>query len=263
MALPPYQDTLPEEARVNELFDLDLRRDKLHEQVADRVQELIVAQSLRPGDKLPSERELAEQLGISRTVVREAIRTLCERGLVEVKPGCGTYVQALNPKDAVASIELLLKSRQSVECLDNLYEIRRMIEIEVAGLAAERATEGDVAALEAAIEGMTANVGDPDGFTECDLAFHGALAAATHNDLFSALLSPISNLWLEVILISYHAPGAPEAGITHHVGILNRVKERDAEQARQAMRAHILESQNLVEAVRKQMGAAGASDQTN
>ena len=75
------------------MFDFSLRRDKLYQQVADRIQQLIAEDALRPGDKLPGERELAERMGVSRTVVREAIRALSVRGLVKVKPGCGTYVQ--------------------------------------------------------------------------------------------------------------------------------------------------------------------------
>jgi GntR family transcriptional repressor for pyruvate dehydrogenase complex len=238
---------------VSDIFELSLHRARLYEQIADQIQDLIVARSLQPGDKLPSERELAEQLGISRTVVREAIRTLSVRGLVKVKPGCGTYVQALSPAAALASIELLLRLRHTPESLDNLYEIRRMVEIEIAGLAAERATKEDCAALEAAIDGMIANIDDPEPFTNHDMTFHSALAAATHNDFFSALLSPISNLWLEVILISYHAPGAAEEGLGHHRNILRWVKERDPEQARGAMRAHIRHSQKQVEAVRKRI----------
>jgi GntR family transcriptional repressor for pyruvate dehydrogenase complex len=239
---------------VSEPLDLSLRRDRLHKQIADQIQDLIVARSLRPGDKLPSERELADQLGISRTVVREAIRTLSVRGLVRVKPGCGSYIEALTPDAALASIELLLRLRQTPQLLDNLYEIRRMVEIEIAGLAAERATSQDLAALEAALEGMAAARGRPELFTEHDLAFHSALAKATHNDLFSTLLSPIANLWLELILISYHAPGAAQQGIDHHRAILSALRGRNRERARDAMRAHIQDSQGQVEVVRNHIG---------
>ena len=234
-----------------DIFELSLHRDRLYKQIADQLQGLIVARSLQPGDKLPSERELAEQLGISRTVVREAIRTLSVRGLVKVKPGCGTYVQALSPDAAMASIELLLKLRHTPESLGNLYEIRRMVEIEIAGLAAERATDEDCAGLGAAIEGMVANMDDPKAFTDHDLAFHAALATATQNDLFGALLSPISNLWLDVILISYHAPGAAAEGVEYHRELLDSIKQRDRERARQVMQAHIRHSQTQVETVRE------------
>ena len=91
---------------MGELFSFDLQRDQLSMQVADRLQHLIVAESLKLGDQLPGERELAKRLGVSRTVVREALRVLADRGLLKVKQGCGTFVCDLSPKDAAAPIEL-------------------------------------------------------------------------------------------------------------------------------------------------------------
>jgi GntR family transcriptional repressor for pyruvate dehydrogenase complex len=234
-------------------FSFPLYRDTLYEQVADQIQELIVAESLRPGDKLPCERDLAERLGVSRTVVREAIRALCVRGLVKVKAGRGTYVQQPTPKDMAAPIGLLLKLRQCPDTLNDLYEARCMIEVECAGLAAERATDEDCAALEADIEEMKAHVADAEEFIRRDLAYHSSLADATHNDLFSVLLSVISDLWLEVALLTYQAPGAAESGLKHHRKILQRIKERDAEGARRAMRDHIRHSRNLAEAARERV----------
>jgi GntR family transcriptional repressor for pyruvate dehydrogenase complex len=238
---------------MSEKFDFPLRRDRLYTQVADQIEELIVAESLRTGDKLPSERELAERLDVSRTVVREAIRVLSVRGLLEVKPGCGTYVREPSPKDAAAPIELLLKLRQCPDFFTNLYEIRQMIEVEIAGLAAERATDQDYVALEAAIEGMAAHVDDPQQFVRYDLAFRSALAAATHNDLFSVLLGATEDLWFKGGLLAYQAPGAAEDGLAHHRMILQRVTERDPEKARRAIRDHIRHSRRLVEAVRRRL----------
>jgi len=235
------------------MFAFPLHRDKLYKQVADQIQGLIVAESLCPGDKLPSERELAERLGVSRPVIREAIRALCVRGLVKVKSGCGTYIQELSPRNAAAPIELFLRLRQTTSSFDNLYEVRRMIEVEIAGLAAERAVEEDYAAMEAAIEEMIAHQDDPGRYVQYDLAFHSALSVATHNDLFAVLLSPISDLLLEAVRLSYHAPGAVEEGLAHHRNILNWVKRRDPQRARQAMRDHIRHAQALVEVVRKQV----------
>lgn len=234
-------------------FDFDLCYDKLYKQVADQIQEMVISEALRPGDKLPGERELAEQLGVSRTVVREAIRLLSVRGLVEVKAGCGTYVREPSPKDAAAPIELLLKLRQCPDLIDHLYEIRHMIEVEIAGLAAERATEEDCAEMAAAIEGMAAHAGDPEQFIQYDLAFHSALAAATGNDLFSVLLHAIGDLWSKGVLLAYQAPGAAEDALGHHCNVLQQVRERDPDEARQAMREHIRHSQSLIEAVRHQL----------
>ncbi|NLE45730.1 MAG: FadR family transcriptional regulator [Chloroflexi bacterium] len=234
---------------MTDMFDFHLQRDRLYEQVADQILELISCESLRPGDKLPGERELAEKLEVSRTVIREAIRSLHVRGVVKVKPGCGTYVQALSGTDAAASLHLMLKLRQSRDTIDDLYEIRKMIEVEIAGLAAERATPEDLAALDATVEGMVASMDDPAEFTQHDMSFHATLAAATHNELFSVLLSPISNLRLDAIRTSLQAPRAAEDGLHHHRSILARVKEGDPTGARQAMCDHIDHSQSQVRSV--------------
>ena len=232
---------------MEDLFDLSIRRERLYKQVADQIQALIVADSLHPNDKLPSERDLAERLGISRTVVREAIRTLSVRGLVQVKPGCGTYVRELRPEDAMAPLKLLLKLRQTAGSLQNLYEVRRMLEVEIAGLAAERATEEDCAALQATIDGLVANADDLQEATQHDMAFHTKLADATHNELFSLMLSMTASLWLNAIRLSYEMPGAAQDGASHHTSILRQVMSRDLHGARQAMLAHIRHSQRMIE----------------
>jgi GntR family transcriptional repressor for pyruvate dehydrogenase complex len=240
---------------MDEMFEFPLKRDKLYKQVADRIQNLIVADSVRPGDKLPGERELAERMGVSRTVIREAIRVLSDRGLVRVKSGCGTYVRELSHKDAAASIELFLKLRQSPESFQHAYEVRRMIEVEAAGLAAQRADLEDYTAMEAAIEGMATHRNEPEAYAESDFAFHAAVAAATHNELFGVLLSPISELLEEMVRISLDAPNAADEGLTHHHNILKQIKSRDAEKARQAMRDHLNHARGLIETVQNRMNA--------
>jgi GntR family transcriptional repressor for pyruvate dehydrogenase complex len=242
-----------ETMQVDEMFEFSLRRDKLYKQVADRIQQLILAQSLRPGDKLPGERELAEQMDVSRTVVREALRVLSDRGLVKVKSGCGTYIRELSAQDATASLELFIKLKSSPARLENLYQVRRMIEVEAAGLAAQRATEKDLEAVEAAIEGMAAHQDDPQEYARWDLAFHKAIVTATGNDLFSVLITPISDLLQEMVRVSLGAPGAIADGLAYHRQILECIKDRDQDRARQAMRAHLDHARGLVETVRTQV----------
>jgi GntR family transcriptional repressor for pyruvate dehydrogenase complex len=234
---------------MTEVFDFSLQRDKLSEQVAEQIQEWILADSLKPGDKLPPERELAERIGVSRAVVREAIGALSIQGLVKVKPGCGTYVQALNVQDAAASIELYLKLRQTPQSFRDIYEVRSMLEVEAAGLAAHRATEADRAALESALDDMVAHHDDPGRYVASDLAFHASLVAATHNELFSVLFGPLASRMQEIVQISFREPGAVSGGLTHHRNILESIEQRDPERARQAMRDHLKHAQALVEDV--------------
>jgi GntR family transcriptional repressor for pyruvate dehydrogenase complex len=237
---------------VSELFDFSLQRDRLYTQVANRIEQLIIDESLHPGDRLPSEREMAERMGVSRTVVREAIRVLGVRGLVKVKTGCGTYVQEPSARDAAASIERFLRLRQTSEPLAHIHEVRSMIEIETAGLAAVRATDDDLARLLCTIDGMSASRNDLTAYIEYDHAFHKGLAEATHNSLFNVLLGPISDLLHQVILVSVQAPDAVEAGLSHHRNILAQVQQHDPGAARQAMQEHLAEARNLIETVQQQ-----------
>ena len=237
---------------MSELFDFRLQRDRLYTQVADQIEQLIADESLRPGDKLPGERDMADRMGVSRTVVREAIRVLGDRGLIVVKTGCGTYVQEPSGRAAAASIERYLKLRQPSEPFTHVHEVRSMIEVETAGLAAERATDDDLDRLQSTIEGMAANRNDLHEYIKQDQAFHEGLAEATHNGLFNVLLSPISDLLHQVIVVSVQAPGALNAGINHHRDILEQVRRHDSRAARQAMREHLAEARNLVETAQQQ-----------
>jgi DNA-binding FadR family transcriptional regulator len=109
--------------------------------------------------------------------------------------------------------------------------------------------------MEAAIAGMQACRESPEQYTEYDVAFHTAVATATHNDLINVLLRPISDLLMEMVRVSLGASRAVEEGLAHHRNILARIKERDAEGARQAMREHLKHAQGLVETVRNTVGA--------
>ena len=241
---------------MSEVFDFSLQRDKLSEQVADQIQEWIIADSLKPGDRLPPERELAERIGVSRTVVREAIGALSIQGLVKVKPGCGTYVQELDVQDAAASIKLYLKLRQTPQSYRDIYEVRSMLEVEAAGLAAQRATDEDRAALESALDDMAAHQDDPGRYVASDLAFHASLAAATHNELLSVLFGPLASRMQEIVQISFREPGAVSGGLTHHRNILDSVRQQNPDRARQAMRDHLGHAQALVEAVQAKLASA-------
>jgi len=234
---------------MTEVFEFSLSRNRLSEQVANQLQQLIVDESLVPGDKLPGERELAQTLGVSRTVVREALRVLGVRGLVRVKPGCGSFVRELSLEDATAPMELFFRLQQAPDSLKNLMEVRRLIEVEVASLAAERATEEDLTRLASSIEEMEGLRGEEDRIPGADLAFHLLIADATHNPLFPLLLSPITDLLSEAIAISYRAPGASDSGLAHHRSIVLWLRAHDAERARDAMCRHIDESERLIRRV--------------
>lgn len=211
-----------------------------------------MGESLSPGDKLPAERDLAERLNVSRTVVREALRTLSIRGLVEIKPGSGTYVAELTSDATETAFSLLLQSRRGGDSFRDLYEIRRMIEVEVAGMAAERATEADIEAMEEAIHKMADNVDSPAQFTQYDLDFHSSLVAAADNQLIPVLLDPIVDRLLSFRLVAYRydREGAIDGALVHHRSILAHVKAHDPAGARQTMSDHLRQAETLMEAMR-------------
>lgn len=239
-----------------------LHRDALHTQIADRIEQMIITESLNPGDRLPGERDLAEGLNVSRAVVREALRTLSGRGLINVRPGSGAYVQEPSPQDAAAPLELLLRLQQrpdgivDVRDLRNLFEIRRTLEIEIAGFAAKRATTEDLAAMEAAIERMVMHVDATRRFMGDDQAFHLALANATQNRLFSVLLTPISGLLVRMCR-RYATRALIEVSLSKHRQILDRVEEKDPEGASEIMRDHIDEAERMMVASWEEDGEVG------
>jgi len=230
--------------------NFSMRRSTLHKQVAEKLQQLMISESLLPGHKLPSERALAERLDVSRTVIREAMRVLSAQGLLEVKPGSGTYIRELSLNDAAASIGLYLDMHQVQNHYKDLMEIRRTLEIEIVGLAAERASGEDIVALETAVEEIERNREDAETFIRADLAFHECLAKATHNVLYSILLAPIADLQLKFRLAAYkHDQQATvEGALDYHRRILERVRDQDTEGARQVMQDHLDQAQRVIEA---------------
>jgi GntR family transcriptional repressor for pyruvate dehydrogenase complex len=235
---------------MNEKLDFVVRRDRLYEQVADQILELIIDDQISLGDRLPSERELAELLGVSRPVIREAIRSLGVRGVVAVKQGSGTFVTQPSASDVSASINLLLRLRNHQDSFVDLFEVRNALEVAIAGSAAVHATAKDIVAIEATIVGMERGGSSASSFSMYDVAYHDALAAATHNDLFALLLSPIADLLHDCRLVAFHhdADESLRGGLMHHREILDRIRRGDAEGARAAMGLHLEQARAVFEA---------------
>lgn len=224
-------------------------RERLSDQVAAQLQELIASGRVRAGEKLPSERELCELLGVSRTVVREAVRALASKRLVEVRPGGGAVVRA--PDAALVSELMTLMLRgDSAATFGHVHEVRRLLEVEVAGLAAERRDEVDLGALEACLAAMREHAGDPPRWAAADVAFHAALADATHNPLYGVLLASIAELLMEVRLTGARLPETPELAYRHHHQIVERVRAGDRPGARAAMQDHLRESETTFQRAR-------------
>ncbi len=211
---------------------------RLYEQIVQQIEESILKGALKEGDQLPAERELAQQFGVSRTAVREAVKTLREKGLVEAYPGRGTFITNGTSQAIRQSLDLMIKIGQPDGSLQ-LAEVRTILEPEIAALAATRIEEQHLAMMREAIGVMESALKDPDAYIEADLDFHLALAEAAANPLILSLLDSIVGLLREQRLGIFYVEGGPERGQFHHKRILEAVEKRDAEKARAAMKEHL------------------------
>jgi GntR family transcriptional regulator, transcriptional repressor for pyruvate dehydrogenase complex len=216
----------------------------------------IIARGLKPGDRLPSERELGEQFGVSRTVIREAVRALAAKGMIEARTGSGLRVAAVNAAAVTESMRLFLHGHDGID-YEQVHEVRTMLEIQVAGLAAARAGDEDVEALNELCERMAAAGDDSEASSREDVAFHRAVAEATHNPLYVIMLDSIGDVMLEIRRVTLALPGRPEKGLKAHRRILTRIAAHDAPGARDAMRKHLADSWRVWQMLQRAGGNGG------
>jgi GntR family transcriptional regulator, transcriptional repressor for pyruvate dehydrogenase complex len=215
-----------------------VRSSRLYEQIVQQVEDSIQKGALKLGDQLPPERELAQQFGVSRTAVREAVKALREKGLVEAYPGRGTFITGGTSYSIRQSLDRMMKMGQA-EGSAFLAEVREILEPEIAALAAKRADQENLAAMREEIAEMDAAKKDPDAFIEADLDFHLALAEAAANPIILSLIDSIVGLLREQRMRIFHVEGGPERGQYHHKRIMEAVEKNDPLGAREAMKAHL------------------------
>src|SRR6266849_492188 len=215
-----------------------VRTSRLYEQIVQQIEESILKGALKPGDQLPAERDLAQRFGVSRTAVREAVKALREKGLVEAYSGRGTFITDGTSQAVRQSLDLMVKIGQP-EGSQYLAELRAILEPEIAALAAARAQESDLATMREAVAVMDRAGRDPDAYIEADLDFHLSLAEAAANPLILSLIDSIVGLLREQRLRIFKVEGGPERGQFHHKRILEAMEQRDPEKVRDAMRAHL------------------------
>lgn len=222
------------------------RNQKLSIQVADRIEYLILDGKIRPEQRIPTERILGDTFQVSRTVVREAIRILEARGLLVSKAGSGTYVRALQEKDVSHSLGLYISTQQGQNfSLKSLIEVRQVLEIQIAGFAAERATNQDVIKLKSILDLMCESKKDARAFAKWDLQFHLQIAKASGNSLFGILIEPLTEALLELIWAGSISPGAVDEACQFHQDIFTSIKNRDVEGAKISMHNHLIQSQRV------------------
>jgi GntR family transcriptional regulator, transcriptional repressor for pyruvate dehydrogenase complex len=226
------------------------REPKLADRATLQLQSLILGRTFQPGDRLPSERELGERLGVSRTVVREALRTLSTKGLVEVRDGAGAYVRA--PSTDLVS-ELLGICVSHMETGDvtsgNILEMRRILEIEMAGLAAERRGSDDLTELERLLDVMARPGSSRERWAKADYAFHDRVAVASKNPLFPIVLRSISDVLMRARLLGIRLPDYQAKALHHHRNVYEAMRAGSPDKARAAMADHLREAEQTMRRV--------------
>ncbi len=218
--------------------DVPDRRRSLTDQVRDALAERIVADRMQPGDRLPTERELIDEFGVSRTVVRDAVSRLRVEGVVESRQGAGVFVR--NPALPQSPPEAIETLSSIIETL----EVRTAIEIEAARLAAARGSPAQIAEIGLTLEEMRA-ASAPEAAEAADLAFHRAIAAATNNRRFAEFFDFLGQRTIprtQLRLLRQAAPPSRQYArrlIAEHAAIHEAIEARAPDASGQAMRFHM------------------------
>jgi len=228
-----------------------IKRTSLSSEIVEQIIDLISRAELKPGEQLPSERELCKIFGVGRTSIREAIRSLTTMGVLDGRVGRGTFVcNNSNYLERTLQWGFLLDQNS----IQDLVETRLMLECETARLAADRATTGELEEIEKAYGEMVAAGDDTDQFLQADLRFHLLIGKATQNSILNRLLGMTRSSLQEWIRAALHKPSPTETRkrvsltLRQHCEILDALKNRDAVRAGEAIREHIVSSIADVEA---------------
>ena len=232
---------MPEET-VQSGFE-SIRRNKVYEEVARQLERMIL-KKLHPGDKLPSERELAESLGVSRSSIRDAIRSLELVGLVEPRQGSGTVVREISADTVMNPLTNVL--RHKVELVMELIDFRKMLEPPLAGRAATHGSEEELDEMEDILHRQETKFRAGELAIEEDSEFHYAIAMASGNSVVLKILDFVMDLLRETRERSLQTEGRPHKSLAGHRKILAAIKRRDPEAAKAAMRRHIEDVEEIV-----------------
>jgi GntR family transcriptional repressor for pyruvate dehydrogenase complex len=214
-----------------------VRRQRLYEDIVRQLHGLIRQGVLEHGAKLPSERVLAEQFKVSRSSIREAIRSLELQGLVVSKRGSGTFINTEDLDSVVALIASTLNSGS--DTLKDIFEVRHLLEPPIAGVAAQRADPDEVHRLAEILEDQQRQIESGETGVDADTAFHFALASATHNSALIKVVSAVEDILRRSRDQSLQEPGRAQRSLASHRQILEKVKAGDAASATAAMEYHL------------------------
>lgn len=221
-----------------------IKSTRIYEEIVRQVKALISEGRLKSGDQLPPERDLAEQFKVSRTSVREALRTLESLGLIEIRPGEGTFVREVSVESLIEPLAQVILSHR--EAVAELFEARRLLEPAIAGLAARRATRDEIQEMERILEDQAKAVAAGLTGLAQDAAFHAAIAGSARNRAITRLVNALMDLLTQSREESLQTPGRPTRSHEDHRRILDAIRRRDEAGAQRAMRDHLVAVEALV-----------------
>lgn len=221
-----------------------IEQKSLTELVAQRLIALLSSGALGPGDKLPPERELAKQLEVGRTTVREALKLLTLSGVLDARRGDGTYVR--QEFTSFLSQQIRWPVLLSAQQVDEIVEVRDALEVKAVRLAAERATPEEIRRIDACQQLLQIEARDLEQETELDLQFHHAIAEASHNELLSTLMRSLQNVLRQYIALAGQMTDRVDTTATEHLAIYDAIATRDPDAAEKAMVEHLAISRKLI-----------------
>lgn len=227
-------------------------KELLSKKVALEIESAIISQRLKVNEKLPTEFELCEQFGVSRTALREALQILNAKGLISIEKGRGIFVRTITSESVTDPMHSYLKTRMGASYVLEIIEARRVIEPEIARSAALNRTEQDIEQMQFEIDQMTTFEGPAEELAKFDMNFHLAIAKSTQNRLLPLMLKPVFRMMPEIkSMIISDVPEARNSAIVWHKKILKAIKDGDADTAFEEMRQHLVLALEHAEAMLK------------
>jgi GntR family transcriptional repressor for pyruvate dehydrogenase complex len=214
-----------------------LQKDSLSQKIVDRLLSLIKEKQLKPGDRLPPERELAVSMGVSRPSLREALRALSIMNIIENRQGSGTYITSLEPERLVEHLDFIIALND--QSFLDLFQARKILEVGLVSLAAQNIREDEISALKLCLARTAHEIDDPEVFLQCDLEMHQHIIDAARNQILALFMKSINDLNIASRRRTGESRKVREQTLKDHRVILTALQARNASLAAQAMRDHL------------------------
>jgi GntR family transcriptional repressor for pyruvate dehydrogenase complex len=221
-----------------------IKSTRIYEEIVRQIKGMIAEGRLKSGDQLPPERDLAEKFLVSRTSVREALRALESVGLIEIRPGEGTFVREISVEALVEPLALVLLSQRAMT--GELFEARRLLEPTIAGLAARRASPEEVQEMGRILDEQAREIAAGNTGLAQDAAFHAAIGIASHNRAITRIAHALMDLLGHSREEAIATPGRPTRSHEDHRRILDAIRAGDVAGAERAMLEHVVAVEALV-----------------